>query len=548
MNFKRSFAGKIILLLVSIMLATMIIFTTVTYFVINESITSQMENDGTILINSIKREIESYDITSYEEIKSIFSETKAKSQGGIAYISLSNPQGVILLTDMMIMSDADAVSGATEEVDAGVAEADADLVVTSGGAEVYNISEMLTSGKGILNVGLSLDSMNAQIARAVTIILIVGIAITIVVIIIGGLISKRLLRHLKKTMKGLDVLSTGDLTFGFQTKSKDEFGKLDHSLNHFVGALKQNVADTLSAIKEFEDITVSLNEATEEIRNSTSIVEGKSSDISKILTTQQKTIESLKETFQGFTQLLIAIENKSKDLESSTHEILNVSEVGNTHLENLVLAMGEVASTFEDGTVRIKTLNDNVDTITQITEVINSVAQQTNLLALNAAIEAARAGESGRGFAVVADEIKKLAEQVIHSSTNINDSIDSMKMIVDQVTESNDSIADKLGNQKGYIDSTVAAFSNIKDEVNSTSAQLEVLSESLFEIDASKDDIIDKLEHVAIVAASAADGGESIKNSIDEQLNVIDELETITSVINTISEQLQEGTSNFKVN
>lgn len=61
---------------------------------------------------------------------------------------------------------------------------------------------------------------------------------------------------------------------------------------------------------------------------------------------------------------------------------------------------------------RISQLNAQALKITDVSEVIRSIADKSDLLALNASLEGSRAGEAGRPFALVGLEMRRLAETV----------------------------------------------------------------------------------------------------------------------------------------
>jgi methyl-accepting chemotaxis protein len=71
----------------------------------------------------------------------------------------------------------------------------------------------------------------------------------------------------------------------------------------------------------------------------------------------------------------------------------------------------------------VERLQRRVQQIGRIVELINAVADRSDLLALSAELEGTRAGDVGRGFSLVGAEMRRLAENVLESTAEVEELI-----------------------------------------------------------------------------------------------------------------------------
>src|SRR3989440_845 len=239
---------------------------------------------------------------------------------------------------------------------------------------------------------------------------------------------------------------------------------------------------------------------------------------------------SVNRTTDGIAAIVRQVQRQGQDLPRAGALLVTLV----AHLDQVSRA----AATLELGSREIGKL---VDAITRI-------ASQTDLLALNAAIEAARAGQHGLGFRVVADEVRKLAEQSSRSAEEVRARVRQTQDQIGQVIAAMDE-GRRTAQGVGAVSAAArqaldAIFGDLNATVKFASAfagETEGQTQRIREV-------VRRMEEVAGIAETAAQGAEQTSAATEEQIASLGELTTTSQHLSVAAAKLTETIQRFNVN
>ncbi|HDU8695814.1 TPA: MCP four helix bundle domain-containing protein [Morganella morganii subsp. morganii] len=227
------------------------------------------------------------------------------------------------------------------------------------------------------------------------------IALTIISAIISAVLARIIVvsitRPLDKAVTLARAIAQGDLTQQINVTHHDETGVL-------LNALAEMQVHLQDIVTEVKNGAVSLSATAEQI------VAGNQN----LAARTEEQAASVEETAASMEQITATVKNTAANTLKAT--ALSADTAG------VVKHNGEM---MEQVTDKIRMINTTATRMSDIINLIDSIAFQTNILALNAAVEAARAGEHGRGFAVVAGEVRLLAQRSADSAGEIRTLIEN---------------------------------------------------------------------------------------------------------------------------
>ena len=335
--------------------------------------------------------------------------------------------------------------------------------------------------------------------------LVVGLVALVFGAVLALLLTRSIVRPLRRVSGVLDQLADRDLTGDAQVVSSDELGQMAAALTRAQSSMR-------STIETMAGNSAALSGASVELSANTNQIAATAQDTA----TQAITLSSSAEQISNNVQTVAA------GAEQMSVSIVEISQSA-AKAARVAASAVEAAA---DINVSMGTLGDSSQQIGAVIKTITSIAEQTNLLALNATIEAARAGEAGRGFAVVANEVKELAQETARATEDISQRIASIQA-------GTIGAADAIGGISSIIEQISDFQTTIASAVEEQTATTNEMTRSIAEAVAGS-------SHIAGSISGVADAAALTTRSVGEAQQAATDL-------TRMSTELQAGVERFRV-
>lgn len=235
-------------------------------------------------------------------------------------------------------------------------------------------------------------------------------------------------------------------------------------------------------------------------------------------------------------EIVATMEESNELSENISKKIKNVSQIaektsldvteGVSSIEKNVNQLHEIFSANKKTIEGMKELDEKIETIWDIVNLINNVADQAKIIAFNAELEASNAGEAGKSFRIVANEIRRLSDSIIDGTKEI-------KQRITEIQKSSDTLIITSKNGTKKINEGYENAKELKDKFKSIKDSAEVTADSA-------GDITEIIQQQASASEQILITLKQISNGVENFSSATDNISASSENIRTMSEEMTD--------